>query len=145
MIFSNDSAKPCSEAGKGLICFSRSLYSLQGASSLRSLGRRGSLGEWSAGQDWSQRHSFCNAFRIPATTANRNVFPVKEEEGVEARAGIMQNSEPQDFKFHCIFSAVIVHPGLMCYSKEQVKTAAIPLSCCISHRFYVNTVLYFVP
>jgi len=36
--------------GKGLIGFSRSLYWLQGASHVRSLGRRGSLGEWSAGQ-----------------------------------------------------------------------------------------------
>lgn len=30
--------------------------------------------------------------------AYRNIFPIKEEEdGVEARAGSMQNSEPQDF------------------------------------------------
>lgn len=45
MIFINDSAKLCPEAGKGLICFSWSLYLLQGASPLRPLDRRGNLRE----------------------------------------------------------------------------------------------------
>lgn len=54
-------------------------------------------------------------FLIPVIIANRNIFPneCKEKEGVEARIGSMQNSESQDFKFHCIFSAVIVFLGLM--------------------------------
>lgn len=86
MILSNNSAKPCSEAGEGLICFSGSLYLLQVESRLRTLCRRGSLGEWSAGQDWSETHSFCKAFLIPVTTANRNIFST-EGEGMEARLG----------------------------------------------------------
>lgn len=65
-------------------------------------------------------------FLLSVITANRNMFPNEcEEEGVEARLGSMQNPEPQDFKFHCTFSAVIVFLGLMCCSKEQVKTASI--------------------
>lgn len=88
MIFSNDSAKPWIGQGRGLNCFSRSSYLLQVANPLRSLGRRGSLGEWSAGQDWSQRHSFSKTFLIPVTTANRNIFPVWEEEEKEEGAGL---------------------------------------------------------
>lgn len=64
-ICSNDSEKHCSQAGKSLICFSSSLYLLQG-SFLWSPGRKGSLGEWNDEQDWSQRLSFSlNTLLIP--------------------------------------------------------------------------------
>lgn len=81
-------------------------------------------------QNWSQRLNFSlKMFLLPVITANRNIFPNEcEEEGVEARVGSIQNSEPQDFKFHFIFSAVIVFLGLMCCPKEQVKTASIFVS-----------------
>lgn len=30
----------------------------------------------------------------------------------------------------------------MCYSNEQIKFAAVSLGFCVSHRIYLNTVLY---
>lgn len=61
---------------------------------------------------------------------------------MEARVGGMQNSERQDFKFHRIFSAIIVFLRLKCCFKEQVKTASI--SVIVFHTAFTLILFYYI-